>query len=329
MRNKFLGCIIGGAVGDALGAPVEFMSRNKIIGIFGHNGIQEYYPAYGRLGAITDDTQMVLFTIEGLLISYNNEDQLLKKISESYIRWLLTQQEVGLVGAKEFTYLLKHQELYHRREPGLTCLSSLMNMEYPGQFAFNDSKGCGGVMRVAPIGLYCHAKKLGLLKAFEYGRQVAWLTHGHPSGIISAGCLSGIIYQLLDNIDLKVAIENVWDIAHTYEDCDEVLDKIELALKYSYEHVPPIVAIPSIGEGWVAEEALAISLYCSLSAMNFDDGIIMAVNHDGDSDSTGSITGNILGTIYGIDHISDKWLNDLELKDLMVNITDQLYSDFS
>ncbi len=67
IRDRVLGCIIGGAVGDALGAAVEFQSRREITDQFGPAGITEYAPAYGRVGAITDDTQMTLFTIEGLI----------------------------------------------------------------------------------------------------------------------------------------------------------------------------------------------------------------------------------------------------------------------
>ena len=66
-RDRVRGCLLGGAVGDALGAPVEFMERSEIVARFGEQGIRDYAPAYGRLGAITDDTQMSLFTAEGML----------------------------------------------------------------------------------------------------------------------------------------------------------------------------------------------------------------------------------------------------------------------
>src|SRR5690606_6418819 len=67
VRGRFLGCLLGGAVGDALGAPVEFMKRAEILRRFGPKGITQYAPAYGGLGRITDDTQMTLFTAEGLI----------------------------------------------------------------------------------------------------------------------------------------------------------------------------------------------------------------------------------------------------------------------
>ena len=67
--EHFKGCIIGGAIGDALGAPIEFISIDKIRSYFGHQGLTDYSEAYGRIGAFTDDTQMTLFTAEGLILS--------------------------------------------------------------------------------------------------------------------------------------------------------------------------------------------------------------------------------------------------------------------
>ncbi len=66
-----------------------------------------------------------------------------------------------------------------------------------------------------------------------------------------------------------------------------------------------------MGEGWVAEEALAISIYCALVAKDFEQGIIHAVNHDGDSGSTGAIVGNLLGTMHGVSAIPAKWVKSL------------------
>ena len=76
-------------------------------------------------------------------------------------------------------------------------------------------------------------------------------------------------------------------------------------------------ALPQLGEGWVAEEALAISLYCALSTVDTEEAIILAVNHSGDSDSTGSITGNIMGLLNGADSIPSRWMEELELREVI------------
>ena len=78
--------------------------------------------------------------------------------------------------------------------------------------------------------------------------------------------------------------------------------------------------------GKAAEEALAISIYCALVARNFKHGVILAVNHDGDSDSTGSITGNLLGAIHGVRSIPSEWLEPLELREVITTVAEDLYA---
>jgi ADP-ribosylglycohydrolase len=80
-----------------------------------------------------------------------------------------------------------------------------------------------------------------------------------------------------------------------------------------------------LAKGWVAEEALAISLYCALVAKDFRDGVILAVNDDGGSDSTGSITGNLLGTLLGVEALPNEWLEPLELRDVITELANDLY----
>ena len=96
ISERYRGTLLGGAVGDALGAPVEFMRRSEIVAQFGDGGIADYAPAYGRLGAITDDTQMTLFTAEGALRAYVRWSlrglcHPPSVIHYAYLRWLHTQ----------------------------------------------------------------------------------------------------------------------------------------------------------------------------------------------------------------------------------------------
>ena len=89
--------------------------------------------------------------------------------------------------------------------------------------------------------------------------------------------------------------------------------------------IPDLEAIHQLGEGWVAEEALAIAVYCALKyADNFDAALIASVNHNGDSDSTGAITGNILGAYLGYDKIPCKYTENLELLDVMERIAGEM-----
>ncbi|MBO0721383.1 MAG: ADP-ribosylglycohydrolase family protein, partial [Blastocatellia bacterium] len=210
--EKFTGCLLGGAVGDALGAAVEFQSIESIRKKYGTAGITDYDVAYGRRGAITDDTQMTLFTAEGLLRAIANSargglSRPANAIHEAYIRWLHTQGERSrshFSRNEQDGWLIGVSGLHSRRAPGNTCLAALRG-ELMGEMQrpLNQSKGCGGVMRVAPIGLVADNEE----EAFSLACQAAAITHGHPSGYYSAGCFAVIIYYLLSGRSLPDAVE--------------------------------------------------------------------------------------------------------------------------
>jgi ADP-ribosylglycohydrolase len=210
----------------------------------------------------------------------------------------------------------------------MTCLSALRDYEGHPDIAGNDSKGCGGVMRVAPVGLFWFTFQEGLeiSAVFESGIMCAGLTHGHPSGYLTGGLLAVLIFALLDGATLEEALAQTKLLLITYPGHEETLEALEQAVVLSASDVPHHEAIKQLGEGWVAEEALAISVYCALEAKSFEQAIVMAVNHDGDSDSTGAITGNILGAMYGTGVIPQRWLKPLELREVIEAIASDLWT---
>jgi ADP-ribosylglycohydrolase len=326
---------LGGAVGDALGAPVEFMRRSEIIRRFGPNGVTAYAPAYGGFGRITDDTQMTLFTAEGLLRAWVRH--CLKGITtysgvtaHAYLRWLQTQGErpsceMGS-GNDETGWLFKQKGLHHRRAPGTTCLSALKAMKSFGDPARNESKGCGGVMRVAPVGLFAWRLSISPEDTFSLGVELAALTHGHPTGALTAGVFAVLVLALTDGATMLDAMTSAKRILTGHPAHEETLRAIQQAEVLAASELPRVEALAQIGEGWVAEEALAMSVYCTLVARDFRDGVILAVNHDGDSDSTGSITGNLLGAMHGSKAVPQEWLAQLELRDVITELAEDLYA---
>ena len=86
--------------------------------------------------------------------------------------------------------------------------------------------------------------------------------------------------------------------------------------------------LTTLGQGWIAEEALAIGVYAALAAGTFEEGVLLAVNHGGDSDSTGSIAGSILGASLGKDAIPGRWLARLELADVIERVAADLATGF-
>src|SRR5262245_60747872 len=336
--ENFTGCLLGGAVGDALGAPVEFHSIHLIRNKYGSAGITDYDVAYGRRGAITDDTQMTLFTAEGLLRAvarrrHKGDCHPASMIHRAYIRWLRTQGERSRSHFSEDKmdgWLIGVNGLQSRRAPGNTCLSALRGEEMGEmQRPLNNSKGCGGVMRVAPVGLVAENEE----QAFSLGCQAAAITHGHPSGYYSAGCFAAIIYHLVSGRSLPEAIELAQRILERpenddHEECAEAVHRA-VALWRDGSLKPSPEMVERLGGGWVGEEALAISLYCALASQDdFARGVLLAVNHSGDSDSTGAITGNLLGLMLGARAIPEKWPAELELRAEIETVAGDLFKQF-
>jgi len=335
--EKFAGCILGGAVGDALGAPIEFMDSAEIFARYGKGGLRDYIEIVDDFGCYTDDTQMLLFTAEGLLcakyasLTDGLEKEPVSFIYKSYLRWFYTQflylpQQLANEKDKLIRgWLIGQKPLYAQRAPGTTCCNALRsgkcgNIDEP----INDSKGCGGIMRVAPIGLFYNDNPA---KAFKVASEAAAITHGHPSGYLSAGCFAAILAYICQGVPLHEAITQTIEILKTYDQYQETLRAIEKAIKLNQRNTCSVAAIESLGGAWVGEEALAISLLCALHyEHDFASGIIASINHSGDSDSTGSLVGNLLGLINGAKAIPDKWIKNLMHHEIVETVTADLYA---
>ncbi len=324
----FLGCILGGAIGDALGWPVEFKRYEEIIRDYGQGGIQDLViNNYGN-AEITDDTQMLMFTAEGILRTQTRGMErgiahFPTMVYHAYLRWLATQGY-----PKDETnnwmydgWLFGVKELHIRRAPGQTCISALQSGKMGTiNEQLNHSKGCGGVMRVAPAGLFFDKKN-----AFQYAMEFAAITHGHPSGYLSAGALAHIISLIIEGEELETAVSDSLKELEKYPDHQETSDILKKALELSCSDMDPLKAIEILGEGWVGEEALAISVYCAIKyKKDFKQALITSVNHDGDSDSTGAITGNILGAYLGVNSIPKHWVERVELKQELTQLAHDL-----
>jgi ADP-ribosyl-[dinitrogen reductase] hydrolase len=336
--GRVRGCLLGGAVGDALGAPVEFLSLNEIRRSFGPPGIQEFAPAYGRVGAITDDTQMTLFTAEGLIraqVRYSGKGICHPPsiIHHALLRWLLTQGETSPAFPTSDTWpdgwLIHRKELHARRAPGMTCMSALKGSQRFGEEARNDSKGCGSIMRIAPIGLFVRIddelSEGGPPLAFTMACESAKSTHGHVSSTLASGFFSLIIAHLLRGKTLDEAIVSSRRWVEREQGSHEVMAAIDGAVTLASSKGPSSPeTVERLGSGWVAEEALAISLFCALRAESFEHGVRLAVNHSGDSDSTGSLTGQLLGTLWGVQSLPPRWLEQLELPEVIEQLARDL-----
>lgn len=353
--DRIRGCLIGGAVGDALGYAVEFRQEDQIFDKYGLDGITEYELTDGK-ALISDDTQMTLFTANGILVGDTRiamrgigADPRVN-VFYAYQDWLKTQKsDIKTVNQYErftekggLSWLLDIPELYARRAPGITCLSALeerADNDQPDDFInspINNSKGCGGIMRIAPLALsyrigencYANIEQIDMEAA-----QLAAITHSHSLGYMPAAVLSHVISRTLyshDEMSLKDIVLEARDTIQELFSGDayltELIDIIDRAVCLAEEeNADDLDNIHALGEGWVAEETLAIALYCALKYQDdFSKAIITAVNHNGDSDSTGAVTGNILGAWVGYEAIADKWKKNLELADVILEMADDL-----
>lgn len=340
LQDKCRGSLIGGAIGDALGYEVEFMSLAAIRNSFGENGISDYVLDQNGVAEFSDDTQMSLFTAEGLLSAISDgkefEKDILPYITTAYEHWYYTQCRPAMKMSK--SWLTHIRSLWSHRAPGMTCMSALQSISMSnGAPVVNNSKGCGGVMRVAPIGIFSasHPKILDLEHAGYLAGYAADITHKHPLSTYSSMALAMIVADSMacDKVDRDkfkfIVIDRVFKLLRLYFKDDKHLEElhnlVSKALEIAESNKTDTDAISILGEGWVAGETLAIAIFSVMRYIdNFEKCICCAVNHDGDSDSTGAVAGNIIGAILGYSAIPAKHIENLELKDVLLSMADDL-----
>ena len=235
-KDKIIGCLMGGAIGDALGYQIEFKRGIK------NKEITKYLNDFG---IISDDTQMTLFTANGLI--WRETRGSLRGIAplptdavyEAYLDWLDTQNNTNNHSIK-ISWIKNIKELNIARAPGNTCISALSSGKKGTiKEPINDSKGCGGIMRVAPIGLYMNNSE----NAGRFAAEVSAITHGHPLGNIPSYVFATMIYFILnDNLDIEESLQkaiqqykekfNVYDKKYN----DYFIELIEKAIKLSKEN---------------------------------------------------------------------------------------------
>jgi ADP-ribosylglycohydrolase len=321
VAERVLGCLLGGAVGDGFGYAVEFDKLEQIRARHGRDGLRRPVLRDGQL-QVSDDTQMTLFTAEGLLrareaLAAADWPEVDRSLWLAYRRWLDTQGLDAVDLGEAPGWLVREPALRHPRAPGNTCLHAIRSGE-PGSMERprNSSKGCGGVMRAAPAGLV--PRHLDRSRAFDLGLRLAALTHGHPSGYHPAGAMAAMVRDLVDGADLAAAADGALALLAGRPGADETASALGRALELG-AGVAAEAAMARLGEGWVGEEALAIGCWAAGRGRDFAEVAALAANHDGDSDSTASIAGQLWGAWRGLDGLPQAWVRRLDvLRPLLV-----------
>lgn len=283
-EQRINGSLLGGAYGDSLGAAVEFKSSDQIKQEYGSRGISQHEPVFGRAGNVTDDTQMTMATAEGLADvppgMIDNRQLVRDCLWRAYRRWYKSQAFID-----------------NRRAPGNTCMASLkQDVAGSRQQPLNWSAGCGGIMRVHPVGLALADRDL----AWQTGVDSAALTHGHENAQIPAGFLSVLVSDLAFGLDFDQAFASAYRYLDKQPQADETIAALDRAASADTQ-ADSFELIDGLGGGgWLGHDALAIATY-AIRRAGADplESVRLAVNHGGDSDSTGAIAGAIVGTIHG------------------------------
>ncbi len=298
--------IIGVAMGDAMGLPVQFLDRdyfvdNPVTKMLGHMCFNM------PKGSWSDDTSMTLATIDAIVRDGEINSA---TIMDNFVSWL---------SKNEFTPTGKAYDI------GRTCMKAIMNYARGGMKP--DEAGMGGefdngngsLMRISPIIYYCFAKGLENKEIYEVVKQVSSLTHAHEISVL--GCYIYVLFGicLLRGDDLEAAYKKIKEGKY-----DEFFSEYTIG-KYSRILDGDIreLSIDEVNSSGYVLDTLEATLWSLLNTDSYDSAIIKAVNLGGDTDSIGACVGGLAGIHYGIDSINPEWKKDLLRYDYIIDLCEK------
>jgi len=334
--SKSSGCLFGLALGDAFGAPVEFLSYEQIVDRWPEDKLVDLE---GNPIRVTDDTQMAIAVGDAISSCKSSgpltPDRLESSLRHEFVQWLNSPD--------------------NNRAPGMTCLRACEALEAGKAWldaTVMHSKGCGANMRVAPVGLL-EARQVGLSdkELAAMAQFQAALTHGHPTALAASDltaqavryvCTGGqparIVGWLREYAESQRRVYHeewigaLWErpgerspetfIERGWCECLNALAKIDDALELLHYAGDPCLAT---GAGWVAEEALATGLLCFLMYPDQPRRALQkAATTSGDSDSIACLTGAFAGAYLGIDGLPAQWIERIEYRDRLQGLAASL-----
>ena len=312
-KEKLLGGVYGLAVGDALGVPVEFCSR-EMLDKDPVKGMEAGGTHRQDKGTWSDDTSMVLATLDAMRAGGLSFRMGMDNLAQWYTEADYTAAGVvfdagGTTSAAIHTYMLG--------EPLESCGA-----------ADERSNGNGSLMRMLPMIYYVYLK-YGLEVnplAVDQIYRLSSLTHAH---IISKVCLVYYVYigmYIMEAVRdlhsaIKAAIEAVYRYYATEEEIPQVLDKDSLMDYVSFNRED----IESTG---YVVHSLVASVWCLWNSSSYEEAVLKAVNLGADTDTTGAITGSLAGIWYGMENIPTEWLNELKNSRGIMAICERFYNQY-
>jgi ADP-ribosylglycohydrolase len=303
-RERAQALLLGVALGDALGWPVEFMDRPAILVKYGRPGIL----APPDPALCTDETQMTSAVAEALVeAGHRDLDVLMGAMARAFIGW-------------------KRDPSTPSRAPGATSMRGVNALERGAPWreaGVKDSKGCGSCMRVSPVGFF-YQDDPGRLQNIARAQGV--LTHRHPTA--DAACIAGayLVKLALDGVDPAEYPQRVLKFGYGISaEFDAAIGRVTHVLSWPDEEAALNHIGPTRGGGWVAEEAIAMALYCVMRhPVDFVGAVRLAANITGDSDGVASIAGGLVAARLGCGALPNEWLDRLENRDYLVDLANRL-----
>lgn len=338
-KTSYRGCLLGMAVGDAMGYTVDSRSWQQIREDYGPNGLLGYDLANGYAD-VTSYTQLAAFTANGLLLGLTRGQMLrkmapfVKYIGVSSREWAASQRPWGRP-IRNYCWLSRKPELCRRRCMDTRMLDTLgrENLGTP-ETPINRFDGPGGITTAIGVGLFYHRDRMGQEETDLLGAEAVALTHGSPTAFLSGAALAHIVSRLLENpgLPLKKVVLEASEVLRErfgpqYSQTFEVVNLLRRAITYGESpNLNPVEVMERLGCDNAAQ-VLAGAIYaCLAGGGDFDRAVILAVNHSGRSAAVGAITGAILGLSLGEEALPEFYLECLEPAPTLRELADDLYT---
>ncbi len=339
LRTTYRGCLLGLAVGDAMGYTVDSRSLPEIREDYGPNGLLGYDLVNGYAD-VTSYTQIAAFTCNGLLFGLTRGQILgkmapfIKYIELSSREWAASQRSWGRP-SRTYCWLLRKPELCRRHCMDTRMLDTLSRqrlgtMETPRN-SFSDPCGLTSAVGVA---LFSHEDRASQEELDRLGAEAVALTHGSPTAFLTGAALTHILSTLLRSprTPLKPLFLGTAEViqdrfGHQYSQAFELGNQIRRAVTFAGSpNLRQMDAMERL-ECYSASQALAGAVYACLTCMeDFDSAMITAVNHSGRSAAVGAITGAILGARLGEQSLPEFYMECLEPADILRELADDLFT---
>lgn len=337
-QSTYRGCLLGMAVGDAMGNTVDCRSLEEIRRDYGPNGLLGYDLVNGYAD-VTSYTQLAAFTCNGLLFGLTRGQMtgkmapFIKYIALAQCEWAGSQRAWGRPN-RNYCWLAKKEEICRRHCMDTRMLETL-NRRNLGtlETPTNNYNGPYSLSAAIGVGLFFHKDRMDQMEVDRLGAEAVALTQGGPGAFLTGAVLTHIISRLLRFPKApikKVVLEAVEamkeQFGHQYSQAYDIATLIRHAVTYAENYGRPAEILEKLGCD-TAPQVLAGAVYSAMVCQeDFDRAMIVAANHSGRSAAVGAITGAILGLKMGVETLPDFYMECLEPVEVLLELADDLYT---